>query len=82
MDKSKPKLKQKEVKRGRGRPRKFADGKFVGFNVRLHKNVWESLYAYAEKRGVPMADLARDAIGEWLLATKLGQRPIAGRVAP
>lgn len=61
-----------------GRPRKLRDGS-IAFNVRLAPHVWAELHAKAEHKGVPMADLARDAIGEWLLACSVGQRPIAGR---
>lgn len=70
-----------EKKPKRGRPRKFIDGKFVGFNVRLSKEAWKELHAMAQKKDVPMSDLARDAISEWLLACKVGQRPISARGA-
>ena len=74
-------MKTTNKKRGPGRPRKFPDGKFVGFNVRLSKEAWQELNDMAKKKDVPMSDLARDAISEWLLACKVGQRPISARGA-
>lgn len=68
----------KTKKRGRkGRPRKFADGS-IAFNLRLRSHAWAALKSRADAAGVPMADLARDAIEEWLLACAMGQRPVAG----
>lgn len=64
-------------KRPRGRPRTL-DG-FIAFNVRLAPETWAELHARAERKGVPMSDLARDALGEWLLACTVGQRPISAR---
>ncbi len=68
----------KEATRPRGRPRKMKDGS-IAFNVRLRPEAWAELHARAERKGVPMSDLARDAIGEWLLACAQGQRPISAR---
>jgi predicted HicB family RNase H-like nuclease len=65
-------------KRERGRPRKLTDGSIM-FNVRLPPETWAELHARAERKGVPMSDLARDALGEWLLACSQGQRPISAR---
>lgn len=69
---------RKKEKRGRGRPRTLVDGS-IAFNVKLAPHAWAELHARAERKGVPMADLARDAIGEWLLACNMGQRPVSAR---
>lgn len=65
-------------KKSRGRPRKVgADA--VALNVMLDRAVWMELRERAYNKGVSMAELARLALGEWLLACALNQRPITGR---
>lgn len=65
-------------KKKMGRPKKLKDGS-IAFNVRLPAHAWAELHERAERKGVPMSDLARDAIGEWLLACTQNQRPISAR---
>ncbi len=70
--------KKNVLRKLRGRPRTLIDGS-IAFNVRLDPSAWAELHAKAERKGVPMSDLVRDALGEWLLACSQGQRPITAR---
>ena len=71
--------KKKAPNRG-GRPKKFADGS-IAFNMKLAPEVWAALKARADRETqktghvVSMGDVARTALGEWLLACAIGQRP-------
>lgn len=70
-------MKKQHQKKSLGRPRELPA--HIAFNVRLDAHDWAELRAMADKKGVPMSTLAREALGEWLLACKMGQRPISAR---
>lgn len=69
--------KQHQKQPTRGRPRELPA--HIAFNVRLDAHAWAELRAMADAKGVPMSKLAREALGEWLLACRMGQRPISAR---
>jgi hypothetical protein len=63
-------------KKKRGRPRKLV-GKYVAINTMIPAAVHHELARQARKAGKDMADIIRDALGEWCVAVVAGKPSIA-----
>src|SRR4051812_9174660 len=61
----------------RGRPNTL--GHTVAMNIKVPDYVYAALASIATQAGKSMSDLARDALGEWLLVQKLDGKSIAAR---
>lgn len=61
----------------RGRPNTL--GCTVAMNIKVPDYVYAALAAIATQANKSMSDLARDALGEWLLTQKMNGKSIAAR---